>query len=507
MKIFTRCFISLASLLPSLIVSAQYFEKGFRTQIVGFSYFGSDYELLPDQSTLVCGKDGQSTGFLLRTDTTGAILWSDFFAFPNNEVLIPLDITYSPAHIYLSCFGSDSTTHLLKYTYAGQRIADLVLTNPASPRAYSSAITWHNGSLYSFISCKDSLGNSGTNTIAKLDANGTVIWSRDLSLTGIAASVHINPATNHLVTFTHLVNNTASVCEYDTFGTFLTGATYPVDCNQMLMDESGNGIITGFNSNSNYGLIMKVDASGTVLWGRVPRETNRNKFFFPVSATTDSEGNVYCAAWLLDTIGPRTYFLKYDTNGNLLWANSYDDLNDDSYPERAIALNNKDLMLFTQHTPAGGDGYIRVAKTDSLGTGICHSISAAVTSTPFQQNTMPLTSVSLGSLQVSSGNSISPGYSFVQTSYCITGIIENKNLQSGQCDLLGYTTEGIVRFNAGPELPAGKIEIINALGQSVSVLNAVPGQTDYDISYLPHGIYFLIVYSSEQVTCTQKIIR
>ncbi len=137
-----------------------------------------------------------------------------------------------------------------------------------------------------------SIGAAGQTrcALAKYDANGQILWARDVgetdspSTTGVAA------------------------------------------------DTNGNGYITGLSTTSNGPFVAKYDSAGTQQWLRVG--TTGNAFFDEASsAAVDGAGNVYLAgrfgaatitfgSIVLNNAGnvPRGFVAKYDAAGSPQWA-------------------------------------------------------------------------------------------------------------------------------------------------------------------------------------------
>jgi hypothetical protein len=109
-------------------------------------------------------------------------------------------------------------------------------------------------------------------------------------------------------------------------------------------DESGNIYLTGFfagnalidtvsltsNANVYTAYIAKYNSRGRVLWAKQSQSTSINSVGYPYSVATDKFGNAFITGYFEDTIsfgrctlicnGMDAFIVKYDSNGNVLWA-------------------------------------------------------------------------------------------------------------------------------------------------------------------------------------------
>ncbi len=181
-------------------------------------------------------------------------------------------------------------------------------TSVASDMSGNAYITGYYSSQVSFGS--DTLSNNGTNSafLAKYAPNGNLIWatqalSDSVYSTGYGYSVATDASGNSIVTgsFTGII----------TFGNYQLSSVY--DYNAFFL--------------------VKYDPSGNVLWAKQSVTSIGNYYIqtYGYSVTTDKNNNIYVAGSFSDTIWVGNYELttagqsapflvKYDANGNVLWA-------------------------------------------------------------------------------------------------------------------------------------------------------------------------------------------
>jgi hypothetical protein len=166
----------------------------------------------------------------------------------------------------------------------------------------------YNGSFY-FGAYKISTGfygnSSGDAYMVKYNANGNVIWANSPTIA--------------------------------TKSTFLIGSSVSTDyAGDIYMAGYWGGEIKigqdtlNFNHYSN-GLLVKYDTNGNVLWVRNTTTTSIGSVRY-IACTTDKNGNVYVTgsfndtihigAFTLDTTATAALIVKYDKNGNAIWAKS-----------------------------------------------------------------------------------------------------------------------------------------------------------------------------------------
>ena len=203
--------------------------------------------------------------------------------------------------------------------------------------------------------------------IVKYDGSGNVLWAKNTGGTedDYSYSVATDGSGNVYVTGyfysssitfgTTTLTNTSSgnadmyIVKYDGNGNVLwaksAGGTYSDGGNKVTTDGSGNVYLTGFyfNSSITFGsttltntgsddiFIVKYDSNGNILWAKSAGGTSDD---ISKSIAVDGSGNVYLTGYFNSstiTFGSTTltnkgaydaFIVKYDNNGNVLWAKS-----------------------------------------------------------------------------------------------------------------------------------------------------------------------------------------
>ncbi|MCX6244164.1 MAG: SBBP repeat-containing protein [Bacteroidetes bacterium] len=209
------------------------------------------------------------------------------------------------------------------------------------------------------------LTNTGSEDffLTKYDANGNVLWAKCAVGTApdggytVAVDASGNPyvagwfdsptITFGTITLTNVGNNDMFLVKYDANGNVLwakgAGGTTDDYSLSVAVDASGNSFVTGWfdsptitfgtstltNAGNNDMFLVKYDANGNVLWAKSAGGTADD---FPMSVTVDASGNPYVAGDFVSptiTFGSTTlsnngmadmFLAKYDASGNGLWA-------------------------------------------------------------------------------------------------------------------------------------------------------------------------------------------
>jgi hypothetical protein len=195
-------------------------------------------------------------------------------------------------------------------------------------------------------------GMDNGNSVAT-DASGNVI------VTGYFTSTTIAFGTTTLTNPNSLGTAEFFIVKYDASGNVLwakrAGGSANDYGNSVVVDANGNSIVIGYftsptitfgtitliNAGKTDFFIVKYDASGNVLWAK---SGGGSEFEEGVSVSTDASGNVVATGYfssLLMTLGTTTlstavpiswdiFLVKYDANGNVVWAKREGGSNNDN---------------------------------------------------------------------------------------------------------------------------------------------------------------------------------
>ncbi len=181
--------------------------------------------------------------------------------------------------------------------------------------------------------------------LAKYDAAGTLLWTRQIGTTandysrGVAVdgsgNAYITGHTNGSLGGPNAGSLDAFLAKYDASGTLLwtrqTGTGANEDARGVAVDSAGNAYLTGYTNGSlggaNAGLedafLAKYDTSGTLLWTRQTGTASSDEGY---GVAVDRAGNAYITGYTHGNLGGPSaggndaFLTKYDALGTRLWA-------------------------------------------------------------------------------------------------------------------------------------------------------------------------------------------
>jgi hypothetical protein len=418
--------------------------------------------------------------------------------------------------------------------------------------------------------------------IAKFDGNGNVIWAKrdggpyddwafsvnadasgNLFVTGIFSSPTISFGSTILTNADPSGHtNDIFIAKYNSNGNALwakrAGGIDDDQCNSVSTDANGNAFITGcfrsltitfgattltnWANSNNYNLfIAKYDASGNEIWAK-SAITAFNGESEGKSVSTDASGNIFLTgkffsptiifdADTLITIGNVDAFIvKYDTNGNVIWAKSGGGISYDeglsisvgsggnvfvvgSYISDTIAF---DSTILTK--PVGIYDPLFLLKYDTNGNLLCasalaaqgdfYSVAADLFGNAYAVGTFVINPFIVGS---DSLTLVGWGDAFVAKYNC--GNVETVNEFNNEepISIFPNPSNGIfiLKWDMGQwASDKGKnceIEIYNSLGEIIYGSKINSSSSTIDLSNEASGIYFVNVKAGEK-SFTQKII-
>ncbi len=332
----------------------------------------------------------QSINFGNTNDNNGGIVALDNFdnayvvATYTDTVIVGTDTFMFPKINNVSCY-------LAKYSYNGNFLwasTPIISTKGYCNIASNYVSTDNNGNAFVtglfnsdtlYFGSKYVLGDSllTLSFLVKYDSNGKVLW--------------LSAPTGH----TNEFNDAGGLCvTNDRYGNaYITGAFTDTiwfssfEIQTLLPQYTGDMFLT------------KYAPDGTVLW--VEQAVLASKFSCSqgVAVKTDQSGNIYVAGDFIDTVTFGSYTLiatnrtnnlysiflvKYDSNGNVLWAKQSSDLDNNGWGVGGISIDNyKHIYL----SGGGGKGQSKIAfGTDTLSVNDTAKYDAASIILKFDSN-------------------------------------------------------------------------------------------------------------------------
>ena len=314
--------------------------------------------------------------FIAKCDSNGTFLWAKSFGGANDDKAKSVNVDIN-GNVYLTgyyesssiSFGTTELTNiaysdifLFKFTSDGNVIwAKCAGTNDyeeatsvKTDLAGNAFITgFFEGTSITFGSTVINNAGSGSNSfLAKYDSNGNVIWAKSSITNNILDGAYSKSVSSDAAGNTYIVGNF--------HGTVIFGST-----------------TLTISTNSRNIFIVKYDANGNLVWAKAPvisnSEQNPDYNNNAYSVAVDFSGNIYVAGdfnsptFTFDTItltpvggGPQhdMFIVKYDADGNVIWAKSAGGSNYDNGSSVAVdALGNVYLSGVFQSNSISFDSY------------------------------------------------------------------------------------------------------------------------------------------------------
>jgi uncharacterized delta-60 repeat protein len=195
--------------------------------------------------------------------------------------------------------------------------------------------------------------------VTKYDPSGDTLWH--VSYDGFNTygqddyplDMEVDGSGNVYITGKTEINNFdyAVTLKYNAAGTLLWSNKYSTaesTGNRLALDGQGNVVICGFrkiSSNKDY-LLVKYNASGVEQWARFYSNGNHDE---AIDVECDASGNIYVTG---RRSGVNAFYdwatVKYDSNGNQLWADVYTNAASFAYSEEPVDLDidvNGDVLV------------------------------------------------------------------------------------------------------------------------------------------------------------------
>ncbi len=271
---------------------------------------------------------------LVKYDAAGQELWAAVYDSPAglDDKAVNVFIG-SDGAVYLAGKSyskwNQSSALLLKYDTEGNLLWDKQYDNLGDELMYAEMNNDHY--IVFGAECRNGLQTS------KLDTSGQVFWSDLYESKGELGNYY-----NTLVT--DKAGNTYAngfirdpnerpvtvVLKYDQNGQLVWAAIFNENdagyCNfgNMAVDKEGNAVICGSDKNSDKMVVTKIDSSGSLLWSAVYTDPFLN-YVQGQKVVLDGQGSAYALGTCKTHFNWTSVLVKYDTEGNQLWAVLFDD--------------------------------------------------------------------------------------------------------------------------------------------------------------------------------------
>ena len=322
----------------------------------------------------------------VKYDSVGIAEWMS--TINNSEQDIASDVTVDKnGNIYV--VGTTITDYVRMGDYL------IVEYDPSGNILWADTIDNNNGIDYAYGVVMDKYGNLYVTGASQIDSNydyytikydtlKNVVWADtfDVGSDARAYDIAIDSSENVYVTgwFYHISNNVWLTVKYDSSGNLVWADTLNygnyggIACG-IAADKNDNVYVAGYYAiGSNYDwLTVKYDSSGNLIWADTIDYGGNDHAY---GITSDRNGNIYVTGnGYNDTTGKYDFItVKYDTSGNIVWSDrittgtGYDVTIDKIFNIYATGITGDDFFTVKYKVPFVDAGILSVLSSDTVST-------------------------------------------------------------------------------------------------------------------------------------------
>ena len=403
--------------------------------------------------------------YLIKTNTTGDIVWNKTFGGPDFDCGRSVDQTSDEGYIitgYTKSFGAgNNDVYLIRTDSLGDTLWTKTFGGALNDYGYSVQQTNDLGYIVAGKTYSFGAGSSDVYLI-KTDANGNTIWTKSF------------------------------------------GGTLPDAGNSVQQTSDGGYIITGetfsFGAGSYDVYLIKTNINGDLLWSKTYGESDGIDIGDFVRQTTDGGYIITGQTTSFGATTAEVLLLKVDSTGNTVWSPE---------PLKIFgSASNNDYGVSVQQTSDGG--YIITGQTQSFGAGGSDVYLIKINADGDSSNscgtngvvpvvTSPSTVVNSTATIVGSGATVTNPATIVSNTVTIDSV-----LCFSSCNLFISITDSInVSCNGGND---GSATVTPSGGTPPYTYSWSSGHTDSSAIGLPAGTYTVVVTDTNCCTAIDSIL-
>ncbi len=415
--------------------------------------------------------NGSFRVYLIKTDAGGNLLWSKTFGGVSNDFGTCVKQTIDGGFIVLgntSLSGMGSELYLIKTDANGDSLWTKTLGSSSNDIGRYIQQTTDGG--YIIVGSTGSFGAGDYDVyLIKTDSIGNPLWSKTYGGVDEERGNYVQQTTDGgycIVGYTH---------------SFGTGMSYDL-------------------------YLIKTNSNGNLLWSRAFGGLSYDTGYFGQQTT---DGGYIVVGNSLSFVSPYSdvYFIKTDSNGNLIWNKTYGGpLRDEASSAQQTSDGGYIIGGLTLNFGANIED-IYLIKTDANGNSGCNQ------GNPQTTITIPATQVANVATIVNSTNTnITNPVSFVGSGGIMNNICTNVGINEVATDnnfaSFPNPSAGNFIISFKKTIVKGNISIFNILGENVFTENIInKSQQEINIIEVSSGIYFAKVFDGEKYYCNKIIIE
>ena len=451
-----------------------------------------------------------SSVLLTKLDSAGSFLWTNAFEAKDLNQVYCVEETNDKGYIFSGFTASNISNiysaYIVKSDSMGNLIWSKIFNTPNENIAYCVKQTIDGGYALS--------GTTNTGPfIIKTDANGDTIWTKQYGSSGYLDGRYAIEQTKDSGYI--LVGTRADSIHYslmdviktdvngDTIWTRSYGATYRLIGRSIHQTDDGGYVLFGYGGSSftgNWSLyLLKIDSIGNLKWSKTLACHGGDTYGWEVHETTDH--NYFWEGMGCDsTFHYKTYILKTDTSGNLLWSREYGGANY-VYSYSGVQTDDGGYCLT-------GQGDVGLIKTDSNGVSGCQEGVPNLLVGPGNIITLNETNViSRPTFIVSSPSTLATPFLGVYDSVICLSVNVNYINYVHSISVFPNPTSGVFTIESSQLFKNADIVILNSIGEIVFSRRRSQFTNEViDLSFVSDGLYTIKIISDDNLYISKIII-
>ncbi len=324
--------------------------------------------------------------YLIKTDTSGNILWSNTYGGSNDEVCYYVALINTGGFALVggtTSFGAgENDLYITRTDASGNMLWSAIAGGPYNDYGWAAVQTIDRGFLVSGFS-ETCLGGCNQGLLVKTDSSGGILWTKLLGGSGEEILMGIDRTSDggYIVTGETSTNSFGSSDTWliklnaigDTLWTRFYGSAYE-ESGAVVRQTADHGyIITGDIHNSfniHHASLLKTDSLGNLEWARTfgaPDTSGAGEFGWDVHQLPD-RGYIMFGSTGAFNNGMQIFAVRTDTAGNMLWSKTYGGASVDDPWYSALAPNGGFTVVGATQSFGSGLSDIYLLKVDPLGS-------------------------------------------------------------------------------------------------------------------------------------------
>ncbi len=434
--------------------------------------------------------------YLVKTDLTGAVLWSKTYGSTQNDYASCVKQTSDAGYIvsgtaYFS--GSAYRGFLIKINSAGDTA--WTKTYGSEDNSFTSVVQTNDGGYIASGNISDHSHTSSAGYLVKVDNNGNVLWAKKYNLGSASATLNCVLQANdgNYVA----CGNTGSNCiiKVNSAGDTIFCRSFGGSVTKSIKKTTDGGYIIGggYSDGISHGNIIKTDANGIVEWN------NTFGSSLVVNSVHQKSGGEYVAVLTPSSGIDAVYTIKLNTTGNFVWGKKYKPSNS-ALAKCMQPCNDGGFVIIGENATSNPNVYL--VKTDSNGVTSCNNevyiMSQSSLSASSSKLSNTITSDASYGAYPMFVNSVSSNISTL----CITTGIDEKT-SDRIFSIYPNPTSG--KFTIQLPLTSAEIIITDFLGRQV--MNMKTTQNNPEFQLMEDGVYIISVHTEQGSASCKLIVR